>query len=211
MIRDSPTDMDNIIQRGPYDVILANPPYIPNPDKGTRALHQYGDGGPSGEEVTKTIIKCLPRALKDDGWLYLVANLVNVTDLPKRLLDWWGQVPENNYHCQMAAYYGIRWPSSEYASLIYNRAPATDPAVIHYTKALENGGVKDLCNGFVFARVTTSSATATEEKEGDIVTVVYKEGNRASARFVVDQIWQAVAMGGSEAEKVKDTLAQGWQ
>ena len=74
-----------------YNLILANPPYIPNPrGLGRHAtLPLYGDGGANGEEIFATVLDGAPSHLASGGWLFAVSNLVNVDTYCHKLQHWW--------------------------------------------------------------------------------------------------------------------------
>jgi methylase of polypeptide subunit release factors len=44
-----PESLGEVLESPCFDLILANPPYIPS--GGVSGLHKYGDGGMRGEEV----------------------------------------------------------------------------------------------------------------------------------------------------------------
>ena len=72
-----------------YDVVLINPPYIPNDGAPEGSLTAFGDGGAFGEEVTSRVVQNLPRLLRPDGGRFaLVANLANPSHLPSKLRGW---------------------------------------------------------------------------------------------------------------------------
>jgi len=79
---------------GEFDVILANPPYLPlKYDEGA----MFGSGGPSGEDVTIKIVAGAPYYLTPRGRLTIVGNLMNVKtedpvenpDYEAKLAKWW--------------------------------------------------------------------------------------------------------------------------
>jgi methylase of polypeptide subunit release factors len=59
-----------------YSTILANPPYIANPND-IAPLAVFGDGGYSGETVLAAILAGAAQRLLSDGCLLVVSNLVN--------------------------------------------------------------------------------------------------------------------------------------
>jgi carbamoyltransferase len=68
-----------------FDVILANPPFVPSPH------HELGfrDGGPTGENVLQRIAAGAAAHLQEGGWLGIVTDLVDVGSYRTRLEDWW--------------------------------------------------------------------------------------------------------------------------
>jgi len=71
------------------DLILANPPFIPNPQGiASGACAMFGDGGETGERILAEIIAGAPRVLAPGGRLCFVAVVTNVAALPDRLQTW---------------------------------------------------------------------------------------------------------------------------
>ena len=68
-----------------FDVILANPPFVPSPRTDTR----FRDGGASGEEVLRAIIEGAAGHMTTEGRLAIVTDLVDVRTYPDRLRKWW--------------------------------------------------------------------------------------------------------------------------
>jgi hypothetical protein len=186
---------------GPFDVLLANPPYIPNPKKAAPDLLAYGDGGHTGEEVradpqlsskcgllhlirtlvlslasqvTEAIVALAGEVLAEEANLYLVGNLANVDSYPAKLARWW---PSTGAGLSAVVSHGVKWSPAEYASLILSR-PEDGQQVMGYSEALRDAGVVDVTNGFVFGRKSASG------EAGGVIACV---------QFVHDQLWQAVA------------------
>ncbi|GAB5030609.1 carbamoyltransferase [Nannochloropsis oceanica] len=171
-----------------YDIVLSNPPYIPNPERSARHLHQYGDGGKTGEEITQAVVALAAQVLsqknskgEEEGWLYLVGNLVNVDTLPERVERWWNdglslnggkqqqqqqqqqqeqqQQQQKQQRLYIKAFHGLKWSLAEYSALIHNyrledtaTALAQDAAVHRYKEALKTAHVRDVTNGLVFVQ-----------------------------------------------------------
>ena len=105
---------------GRFDVILANPPYIPIP-KGLKARHAYGDGGPDGERIIKRIIQMAPLHLTNTGRVHIVSNLMNPSIYERKLWKWWTA----NLH--------DRWEVDSQTGVLdkYARAPQGEVAAFH--------------------------------------------------------------------------------
>lgn len=75
-----------------FDVVLANPPFVPNPDKVATVLGPlYSSGGRDGQDVLAAIIgACAAHWLGPGGRLTAVAQVPNVEQLPERLRAWLG-------------------------------------------------------------------------------------------------------------------------
>ncbi|CAE7794120.1 unnamed protein product [Symbiodinium sp. CCMP2592] len=77
-----------------FDLILSNPPFLPNPDNiASQAVAAYGNGGASGEEVLETIVAGCPNWLKPGGRLWLVTYAPNIEEMPQRLQRYLGSQP----------------------------------------------------------------------------------------------------------------------
>ncbi len=71
-----------------FDAILANPPFLPNPDGiASQAIALYGNGGAFGEDVLSSIVEGCCQWLVDGGWLLMVTYAPNVTQMPQRLQE----------------------------------------------------------------------------------------------------------------------------
>ena len=69
-----------------FDVILANPPFVPSPEMGLK----FRDGGVRGETVLRDIISGAGQHLNTDGRLCVVTDLVDAPRYPEKLTSWWG-------------------------------------------------------------------------------------------------------------------------
>ncbi len=74
-----------------FDLITANPPFVPSP----RDWLQYRDGGRSGEEVQRRIIAGLPQYLAPGGMAQMVTEFGERGNQPlvNRLRQWLGDAP----------------------------------------------------------------------------------------------------------------------
>ncbi|CAK9116670.1 unnamed protein product [Durusdinium trenchii] len=69
-----------------FDGILANPPFLPNPDNiASQAVALYGNGGAFGEDVLRKIVAKAPEHLVPGGWLLMVTYAPNAEEMPRRL------------------------------------------------------------------------------------------------------------------------------
>ncbi|MFN8613038.1 MAG: class I SAM-dependent methyltransferase [Vulcanimicrobiota bacterium] len=75
---------------GQFDLITANPPFVPTPDE---HLQLFRPGGESGEEITAEIIRALPERLAEGGLLALVSQCPIITGSRalQRVRGWLGQ------------------------------------------------------------------------------------------------------------------------
>lgn len=74
-----------------FGAILANPPFVPNPDGIASVLGPlYSSGGQDGQDVLKAVIQqCINGLLLElGGCLTVVAQVPNAHELPSRITDW---------------------------------------------------------------------------------------------------------------------------
>jgi hypothetical protein len=78
-----------------FDLITANPPFVPSP----RDSLKFREGGRSGEEVQRRIIAGLPHHLAPGGMAHIVTELGERGDesLSDRLREWLGEAPMDIY------------------------------------------------------------------------------------------------------------------
>lgn len=86
-----------------FDLILANPPFIPVPPDNDTILQRYGlfsSGGTDGEDVLKAIVRLASELLNPDGGLLAVVSEFMNPPIPqgnqslmKRLQEWWSNGP----------------------------------------------------------------------------------------------------------------------
>jgi carbamoyltransferase len=70
---------------GKFDIILANPPFVPSPSQDYR----FRDGGANGEEILAQIISGSAEHLTADGRLFIVTDLVDLPKYQNKLAQWW--------------------------------------------------------------------------------------------------------------------------
>ena len=74
-----------------FDVILANPPFVPVPPALNGVVRRYdvfADGGADGEALLRRILQGLPCRLRAGGWLCLVSELCNARQFPAKIERW---------------------------------------------------------------------------------------------------------------------------
>lgn len=79
------SDLYQELEGETYDIILANPPFVPSPHGN---LH-YRDGGRSGEAVLARVISQADRYMGPEAQLHIVADLVDVGGYADKLRHWW--------------------------------------------------------------------------------------------------------------------------
>ena len=74
-----------------FDIILANPPFVPSPDANLR----FRDGGNDGENILKKIVNQSIAYLKPNGSLFIVSDLVDTDSYEEKLNSWLNNVTTN--------------------------------------------------------------------------------------------------------------------
>ena len=72
-----------------FDVILANPPFVPSPEMGLA----FRDGGARGEIILRQIVAGAADHLTPTGRLCIVTDLADVETYAPKLQGWWGENP----------------------------------------------------------------------------------------------------------------------
>ena len=70
---------------GHFETILANPPFVPSPSEDYR----FRDGGANGEEILAQIINGSADRLTPTGKLFIVTDLVDLSEYRGKLAHWW--------------------------------------------------------------------------------------------------------------------------
>jgi methylase of polypeptide subunit release factors len=92
-----------------FDLITANPPFVPSPVNTLR----FRDGGPTGEDVQRRIVAGLPGHLAPGGVAQLVTELGERDGEPVagRLRQWLGGAPMDIYVVRVASYTAAQYAS----------------------------------------------------------------------------------------------------
>jgi hypothetical protein len=90
-----------------FDLITANPPFVPSPLNTLR----FRDGGPSGEDIQKRIVAGLPSHLAPGGTAQLVTELGERDGEPiaGRLREWLAGAPIDVYVLRVASHTAARY------------------------------------------------------------------------------------------------------
>jgi SAM-dependent methyltransferase len=89
------SDLFDAVREERFDLITANPPFVPSPLNTLR----FRDGGPSGEDIQKRIVAGLPRHLAPGGMAQLVTEFGERDGEPvtRRLREWLAGAPMDIY------------------------------------------------------------------------------------------------------------------
>jgi len=121
----------------PFDVILANPPFVPNPEgiaSGAGAL--FGNGGAFGDDVLSAVVAGASRYLRLGGHLAGVAMAAEVDTLPSRVEDWYKASTDPVFTGMI--FYGPPTPAAQYLPT------SSEVETLRYSSALERQGVTSL-------------------------------------------------------------------
>ncbi|WP_028583701.1 carbamoyltransferase C-terminal domain-containing protein [Desulfogranum mediterraneum] len=84
-------DLYDSFQHETFDIILANPPFVPSPYSELR----YRDGGCTGERVLGRIIGEAAAYMNPGGQLHIVSDLVDIDGYGAKLHRWWQGGPSH--------------------------------------------------------------------------------------------------------------------
>jgi len=141
-----------------FDLILANPPYVPSFGGG----QMFVAGGSDGERITEAIVRGARAHLNVRGRLMLVANLANVHDAYlSKVAGWWlgdAGTARSTSICAVSAaeasidvLHGEVWTAEQYAGNFLG----SDESREQYRRFLRQSGVNSMTNAFIFARKTS--------------------------------------------------------
>ena len=82
-----------------FDLILANPPFVPSPQCELR----FRDGGSDGEAILARIVQGAAERLTEGGRLAVVTDLVDSGRYQSKLEGWWGDAPADRLVLTTAA------------------------------------------------------------------------------------------------------------
>jgi len=122
-----------------FDAIVANPPFVPNPQgiaSGAGAM--FGNGGDTGEDVFAGIVRGASRLLGPGGRLSVVAMTPNVEGLPERLKSWYCDEAGEGANFQALIFRGPPTPAQQYLPT------SSSVETYRYQAAMQRMGVRTL-------------------------------------------------------------------
>ncbi len=78
-------DLYSAVQGRCFDIILANPPFVPSPEQSLK----FRDGGAKGEDILARIIAGSDGYLTPEGKLHIVTDLVDIDRYREKVKGWW--------------------------------------------------------------------------------------------------------------------------
>ena len=173
-----------------FDLVLANPPFIPVPPSSTQILQRYGlfsSGGADGETVLKRVVKLASRLLHDYGTAAIVSEFVNApsstnnnnntdqdNDQPSllcRIQSWWTSQG-------MGVLFTNEFPvdANVYAA---RRADSVQEETI-WRQHLQDSNVRCVSPGLLYLRKVNHSGTTIGD---DSLSLLPKATRRASLKL----------------------------
>lgn len=139
----------------PFDAILANPPFLPNPRGiASQCTARFGDGGDFGEDVLETIIKGATTMLKSDGHLSAVTYAPNVHDMPARIERYFTAGADGPKNYDITVYTDEPKPAEQFK-------PVSSAVELKcYQEALEDIGVTTMAEAITFLNFTSQGPKA---------------------------------------------------
>ena len=96
-----------------FDVILANPPYIPEFPGVGHNEEVFGGGGLTGEDITERIVRGAASALTASGRMHITTNIMQPTGWQRKVDRWWA-----GGACSFQVLHGQAWTNKYYAGLV---------------------------------------------------------------------------------------------
>lgn len=154
-------DLYQAVKDRKFDLILANPPFVPSPERRV----YYRDGSNTGEGTLQKIISGLPRYLEDNGRAQIVTLLVYTDEnYNAKVKRWLGEDP---FHVLT-----LSGPDLDVDSYIishmdlYKSYAEYSDKLVKWTRAYRNAGIINLSDGLInIKRSSNPQKQLVEEKK----------------------------------------------
>ena len=150
-------DLYNSFQDETFDIILANPPFVPSPYSNLR----YRDGGHTGEAILARVISEADPYMSQDGQLHIVTDLVNINEYTTKLQHWWQGEPTHQLVLGTAdrdeILFSVPHSHSPFDQSVEAYKTELDKWVHNYREA----GIKAVNFGYIFINKLTSKDDST--------------------------------------------------
>eukprot|EP00439_Symbiodinium_sp_Y106_P059383 s2085_g8.t1 len=124
-------------ESGPFDAILANPPFLPNPRGiGSQCSAKFGDGGDFGEDILEAIMQGVADHLKPAGHLSAVTYAPNTPEMAERILRYL-KSPDEMSPC-ITVFSSKLKPAKEFKPV------SSAVEAVRYQEALDEVGIKTM-------------------------------------------------------------------
>jgi carbamoyltransferase len=138
-------DLYNPVAGQKFDIILANPPYVPSP---TTAL-KFRDGGVRGENILARIIGGAAYALRPKGKLHIVTDLVDVNTYEAKLEAWWRGGPAHKFVLKTADRNDSQYSVPHCHAPFDQSYQEYNEVLEHWVKNFHDAGIKTINFGYI--------------------------------------------------------------
>ena len=150
-------DLYNSFQDETFDIILANPPFVPSPCSDLR----YRDGGHTGEAVLARIISEADLYMSHGGQLHIVTDLVNIDEYATKLQHWWQGEPTHQLVLGTADRDEILFSVPHSHSPFDQSFEAYNTELEKWVRNYREAGIKAVNFGYIFINKLTSKDDST--------------------------------------------------
>jgi carbamoyltransferase len=147
-------DLYRALDEPSFDLILANPPFVPSPHK---ALG-FRDGGASGESILARIVAEADAHLSPHGVLHLVTDLVDVRDYEQKLTRWWRGAPAHMLVLHTADRDEILFAVPHAHAPFGQRYADYNDELTHWVRNFRSADLGSVNFGYVFIRRSASGS-----------------------------------------------------
>lgn len=155
---------DSMPSLGTFDAILANPPFMPNPQNiATGASLLFGNGGDDGEDVFSVAVSFASKHMRSRGHFVAVSKTPNIDDFPQRLRSWWTGT------CKGSAqvFRGPPVGAQEYMPT----AISSGVEPIRYQQALREQGIYSLSQILLFIRLGKGGKNSENQDDSTVLDI----------------------------------------
>jgi methylase of polypeptide subunit release factors len=173
------------IPRGPFDIILSNPPFVPTPSRAednnsdviSKRYGLFSSGGSSGEDVLQFVVSISSRVLrKDNGMLAIVSefmnppltsnpsegDLIRKNEILQKISNWWeGKFTlDEQEHVPTSRGKGLLYTNSIPISASTYAARRADDAIEYpsWIRNLDDQGIHSVSPGLLYIKTCESNA-----------------------------------------------------
>eukprot|EP00435_Cladocopium_sp_Y103_P050790 s298_g15.t1 len=161
---------DSMPSLGTFDAILANPPFMPNPQNiATGASLLFGNGGDDGEDVFSLAVSFASKHMRSRGHFVAVSKTPNIDDFPKRLRSWWTGTCEGSAQ----VFRGPPVGAQEYMPT----AISSGVEPIRYQQALREQGISSLSQIILFIMPGKRGKNSANQADSSVLDISVSEAS----------------------------------